>query len=58
MAELVAFSADVSFQREFELFFLKHCRKFDLESEEHSLENTEIFQEFEEMFQVRVEEFW
>mmetsp|Transcript_15467 Transcript_15467/g.31864 ORF Transcript_15467/g.31864 Transcript_15467/m.31864 type:complete len:210 (-) Transcript_15467:24-653(-) len=54
---LVSFIAEEKFQREFELFFLEHCRKFDLEGEEHQLHYTDIYNEFEAMFQSRVEEF-
>ncbi|GMH62605.1 hypothetical protein TrRE_jg9056 [Triparma retinervis] len=54
--KLVMFIAGEKFQREFELFFLQHCRKFG-QDEEHSLEFTEIHQEFEMMFNSRLEEF-
>jgi hypothetical protein len=55
--KLVSFIAEEKFQRQFELFFLQHCRKFE-QGEEHSLEYTKIYQEFEIMFQSRLQEFW
>ncbi len=54
---LVHFIAAADFQREFERFFIQHCRSFSLEDEEHSLEYTVIYEKFQSLFENRIEDF-
>ncbi|KAH9181361.1 hypothetical protein AeNC1_016663, partial [Aphanomyces euteiches] len=48
--ELMLFIAGAEFQSIFEAFFLKHALKFT-DDEEHRLEYTQLFQEFQELFE-------
>ena len=54
---LMSFVSGAKFQGDFERFFLEHCRSFDLESEEHSLEYTPIYNLFIDMFEQSITEF-
>ena len=54
--ELVKYISDSSFQKDFELFFLKHCRSFE-DDEEHKLEYFSIYQSFQLLFEKRMERF-
>jgi hypothetical protein len=53
---LVHFIADPEFQREFEIFFIDNCRSFR-DDEEMRLEYTPIYNEFQKLFDRRIEQF-
>jgi len=53
---LVHFISDAEFQREFEIFFIDHCRSFH-DDEEHRLNYTTIYADFQKLFDRRVQQF-
>ncbi|GMH89613.1 hypothetical protein TrST_g3514 [Triparma strigata] len=53
---LVRFIADAEFQQEFERFFVDNCRAFE-DDQEHRLEYTDIYNDFKQIFDTRIEEF-
>ncbi|CAK4516350.1 unnamed protein product [Aphanomyces euteiches] len=55
--ELMLFIAGAEFQSTFEAFFLKHALKFT-DDEEHRLEYTQLFQEFQELFEQFMQQFY
>ncbi|GMI00963.1 hypothetical protein TrLO_g5978, partial [Triparma laevis f. longispina] len=53
---LVIFIANAEFQEEFERFFVDNCRAFE-DDEEQRLEYTDIYNEFKQLFERRIDEF-